>query len=281
MIKTYLDLGWHLFPLKHGGKTPLTPNGFKDATNNPHEIADWAKEESNWGISTGPSSLIVVDFDVHKGGTREAFEAIYGKLVDTVEARTGSGGTHLYYRNPGVFVKTRLGFIKGVDVLGATGYVVAPPSLHPNGKHYEWVNSPLTCAVAEAPQNLLDALQKSQDSRPKNVVEIYGKAKEVYYAAGDGRWAHLQRFAGALRSLGWGKPAITDALLSFYHNQCEPAEGYEAKIRSLANWVVTRPPINTRQDEGEAFVAYQGSVLKISRKELAEYLRKGAKVCSK
>jgi hypothetical protein len=201
MLKKYLDLGWFLFPLQHKGKAPLTSNGFKDASNSPYEIADWAKEESNWGVATGASGLIVVDLDVHKGGTREAFEAVVGALPKTAEARTGSGGTHLIYKNPGVKVKTRLGLIKGVDVLAATGYIVLPPSIHPNGVAYEWVVEPSQETIVEAPKNLIEALTAEERHSKAVVVEIFSNAKEVYHAAGEGRWAHLQRYAGSLRSL--------------------------------------------------------------------------------
>jgi hypothetical protein len=37
----YAKRGWMVFPQKPGEKTPLTPNGFKDATINENIIVRW------------------------------------------------------------------------------------------------------------------------------------------------------------------------------------------------------------------------------------------------
>ena len=60
-----------VFPLKSNGKTPLTPNGFKDATTDPVQIEAWAKKfpDANIGIACGSAShhLVVVDIDNKNG----------------------------------------------------------------------------------------------------------------------------------------------------------------------------------------------------------------------
>ena len=63
------DLGWKVFPLKPGGKDPLTPNGHKDATNDTVQVeAYWDKyPDANIGLACSDSGLIVIDLDRHEG----------------------------------------------------------------------------------------------------------------------------------------------------------------------------------------------------------------------
>lgn len=58
----------------------------------------------------------------------------------TARARTGGGGSHLYFRYPaGPAVANSASFLgPGLDVRGEGGYVVAPPS-RTEGP-YEWVD---------------------------------------------------------------------------------------------------------------------------------------------
>lgn len=79
--------GWHVFPLRSGGKVPAIPSahpdgdrcrgecgqhghGVHDATTDPDVIRMWWARwpDANVGISCGPSGLLVVDVDAH-GGT--------------------------------------------------------------------------------------------------------------------------------------------------------------------------------------------------------------------
>jgi hypothetical protein len=53
---------------------------------------------------------------------------------------TGSGGRHIYFLTDAPIrneASGRLG--QGIDVRGIGGQVLAPPTIHPNGKTYEWV----------------------------------------------------------------------------------------------------------------------------------------------
>jgi hypothetical protein len=65
-------------------------------------------------------------------------EAEYGRLPPGRTIRTGSGGTHLYFRHPGSPVHNDSGRLlgPGVDIRGDGGYVIAPPSRHATGGRY-------------------------------------------------------------------------------------------------------------------------------------------------
>ena len=91
------------------------------------------------------SGLVVLDVDVDKGGEESLreLEAEHGELPTTTIAVTGSGGMHYFFRHPGVEMRNSAGKLgAGLDVRGDGGYVVAAPSNHASGGHYDWLFSP-------------------------------------------------------------------------------------------------------------------------------------------
>lgn len=137
----YASLGWAVFPLVPCDKVPLIGkkaggNGLHDATTDPAQITTWWSEtpDANVGLVTGDKSgIVVVDVDGENG---EAALAHYGEIPTTVESRTGKG-RHLLFR--GANVRNSAGKLgPQLDVRGEGGYIVAPPSIHPNGSQYQW-----------------------------------------------------------------------------------------------------------------------------------------------
>jgi hypothetical protein len=126
--------GMHVFPLKPNSKQPATSNGLKDASDDPERVAAMFHPrfdglEKGIGIACEPSGLLVVDLDGDEGMAQR------DKFPPTLTALTGKGA-HLYYAGTGKSTVRRLG--EGVDTRGIGGYVVAPPSRHPNGHRYRW-----------------------------------------------------------------------------------------------------------------------------------------------
>lgn len=136
--------GWPVIPLR--GKIPMTAHGVKDATTDPQQIAAWwpAGARRNIGARV-PRSLLVLDIDPQNGGSlAELADTAGGQLPRTltVHSGRGTGGRHLYFLNPGgPLTSTRLP--AGIDVKTETGYLVMPPSLHPDtGQPYRWEDAP-------------------------------------------------------------------------------------------------------------------------------------------
>ena len=168
---SYAQKGIRVIPIKPGHKYPGIEAWQTKATTDVDTIkAWWAGEFAAYGIgiATGKTvqgQVFVVDVDdreQYRGSdTLHDLEARYGKLPDTVEAITGTGGRHLYFYAP-VEVRndagSRLGV--GLDIRGEGGQVLAHPTLHPNGRRYEWEDghSPNDRKPADAPQWLLTLL---------------------------------------------------------------------------------------------------------------------------
>jgi hypothetical protein len=141
--RTLATKGLSIFPCQPGAKTPATPNGLLAATTDPENIKQWwsANQDYNIGIATGETSGVwVLDIDGDEGeATLRALETEHGALPPTVEAITGGGGRHLYFRLADEPISNSAGKIgPGIDVRGDGGYVLAPPSLHPCGGRYQW-----------------------------------------------------------------------------------------------------------------------------------------------
>jgi hypothetical protein len=150
----YVARSWFIFPLKPRSKLPLISSkqggrGFHDATTDKAQIEKWwrACPEANIGLATGASGLVVIDIDGPEGLKElEAVARQWGgdsawPLPKTLASRTGrEGGIHLFYSGASIPSSQ----VKGshVDVRGSSGYVVLPPSVHPSGTIYQWMNWP-------------------------------------------------------------------------------------------------------------------------------------------
>src|SRR5262245_51970481 len=119
------------------GKHPLTRNGVQDSTVNEATIRAWWTEApiANVGVMTGPESGVwTLDADGRAGV--EALARLVqenGPLPPGPRSRTGGGGCHLLFSYPlaGKKIKNAAN-VNGlpIDVRGASGYIVAPPSRH-------------------------------------------------------------------------------------------------------------------------------------------------------
>jgi hypothetical protein len=136
-ITVYLNLGWSLIPIKPRSKEPLIPwKEFQTRRADMKEIEGWIARwpEMNIGLVTGCiSGLVVADLD---GLTGKAFGTQL-KLQSSITSLTGKG-KQLYYKWTEHADNSASKIAPGVDIRADGGFVVLPPSIHPNGKHYRW-----------------------------------------------------------------------------------------------------------------------------------------------
>jgi hypothetical protein len=136
----YAAKGFAVFPCKPRSKHPLTERGFLDATFNTGQITEWWRSmpTANVGLSCIASGLVVLDIDPRNGGNEilAALLAELGQLPATAEAASGGGGRHLIFHAPPGKMRGSLG--PGLDIKH-DGYIIVPPSVHPSGGAYRWV----------------------------------------------------------------------------------------------------------------------------------------------
>jgi hypothetical protein len=175
------ELGIRVIPIKPGQKYPPMQAWQDKASNDIHVVNDWFTSQYSGygiGIATGQTKhgrifvLDVDDRDEYKGSdTLHDLQEKYGQLPETVTAITGTGGQHLYFycdediRND---AGSRLGV--GLDIRGTGGQVLAAPTIHPNGRPYQWEHgaSPHERRPAKAPDWLVKLLTKQPEMvKPK------------------------------------------------------------------------------------------------------------------
>jgi len=161
----YASLGLRVIPLRPRDKAPVLSDWPAKATTDSDTIAKWWQQnpEANVGLVCG-EQIVVLDVDGPPG-----WESLTGvglkpeQLPVTWIAQTGrDGGQHLYFRHSYDSHRSRVRLLVGVDIKGDGGYVVAPPSVHPNGNHYQWQagRAPWDVNLAELPESLLQLLAK-------------------------------------------------------------------------------------------------------------------------
>lgn len=126
-------------------------------TTNPEVILEYWRRHPQAGIGIALAHT-VLDFDRRedRDGFKVAAERGWIPPRRTWAALTGSGGGHWH-----IDIESRNGTLRGedgkklaIDIKGAGGYVVAPPSIHRNGRRYAWIPglAPGEVPLAPAPR---------------------------------------------------------------------------------------------------------------------------------
>ena len=141
LVSEYDDRGWSTLPLIEKRPAISSWKELQTRRPTPDEIAEWHGASdpkfTNVGIVTGSvSRLVVVDCD--SPAAAEYWIADHPQTP--LRVNTGGGGQHFYYQLPdGATISNRvkMGGLT-IDLRAEGGYVVAPPSRHPNGNLYRW-----------------------------------------------------------------------------------------------------------------------------------------------
>ncbi|MDZ4234793.1 MAG: bifunctional DNA primase/polymerase, partial [Dietzia sp.] len=158
----YAADGLAVFPLVPRTKRPATAHGKDDATIDPATIRAWWTATPDANIAARPpEGVVVLDVDPRNGGTLESL----GELPTTYRARTGGGGWHVWCWLPEGCedrVRGKLDGAEGIDVKTSAGYLVMPPSVHPDGGRYILEDD---TEPAELPAHLLERITRRPVAR--------------------------------------------------------------------------------------------------------------------
>ena len=173
----YAKLGWSIFPIKTKEKKPkIKWEKYQREKATEEQIKNWWKKwpDANIGIVTGAiSGIIAIDIDSMQG--REAYINQFGELHGTISQRTGKPeALQLIFKHPkDQDYSNRARMLPDVDVRGDGGYIVAAPSIHPNGVQYQWDIDPTEMGLddlMDLPDDVKVELNNSQtiDGTNKN-----------------------------------------------------------------------------------------------------------------
>lgn len=216
LIQEYLNIGWSILPVKPEEKRPYMTNWLQYTRSRASKetVENWFSKLTNAGVGavTGKVSNMVV-LDVESWCDIPLDELLRKYPTQTV-ARSGSGGYHLYYQYPtGVSrVANRVGIFKGADLRADGGFIVLPPTIHPNGNRYEWIKrGPL----GMFPMSLLDLESKPTARGEDWIVEALRGVSE------GGRNDTCARLAGYFFKKGMTSD-IVEALLMDWNERNDP-----------------------------------------------------------
>lgn len=202
----YGQQGLAVFPLAPKTKIPRKgSNGFRDATKDPVVISRlWAEvPDANIAVATGTASgFLVLDIDGQTGW--QSFARLQNQLgplpiTATVitpgkikDGKHTGQGHHLYFRLPtDITLDSRNAIAENIDLKAERGYVVLPPSIHPDGTGtYQYAqNLALNqIPIAELPKpwieffvaattkkqlatNMKDTIANSENSPPQSPID--------------------------------------------------------------------------------------------------------------
>jgi archaellum biogenesis ATPase FlaH len=186
----YVSKGYPVIPIKHKDKTPAIESWkvFQEYKPTEDNLKIWFgnNSQNNIGIVTGEKSgLAVVDLD-----SQEAIKfAKKNHFPQTPTVKTGKG-YHLYCKHKeGTSNFQKRDDLPGIDLRAEGGYVVAPPSIHPSGCQYQWVEGK---GLDDLPLAELPDIVLSKNSDQKTPL------KELYQGVPEGqRNDSLTRLVGS------------------------------------------------------------------------------------
>jgi len=183
-IKYYILGGQEIFPCEVNGKSPITTNGYKDASSDPNQIKIWWENHpnANIGLATGKdANLVVIDVDVKNDvGGMESLEQLENECgrFDTLMVHSPSGGRHYYFKypqgNPSIGCRTNLR--SGIDIRANGGYIIAAGSTI-DGIPYQFKDKDKE--IAELPDELLKILT-TKSIKPKSISrnQVYNASQK-------------------------------------------------------------------------------------------------------
>lgn len=141
----------HKIKCKRPGKTPFLKEWQKRGVPSQEEVKLWKKSyrNRNIGLNLSKAGLVAIDLDGNQEEAEQLLKEISGGVLpDTWKFRTGSGAIRFLYKIPEkVTFKLKKYVIRNeekypsakIELLGQGQQTVLPPSIHPNGKKYEWI----------------------------------------------------------------------------------------------------------------------------------------------
>ena len=212
----YIDQGWSILPVKPSEKRPYITNWLQyQHTKATKEMADsWFTSLTGAGVGmvTGRISGVVV-LDVESYCSIPVDELLRRYPTQMI-SRTGTGGYHLFYLYPNGVSKmaNRVGIFEGADIRADGGFIVLPPTRHPNGKLYGWVKKG---PLGVFPKALLDIQSQPKAQGDGWITEALRGVSE------GGRNDACARLAGYFFHKGLNAD-IVEALLTEWNERNDP-----------------------------------------------------------
>ena len=220
----YVNSGWSVLPVKPEEKRPYMTNWLQyTRTKATQEVVEnWFRHLSGAGVGvvTGRiSNMVVLDVE---NWCKTPIEELLKKYPTQMISKSGSGGYHLFYQFPTNVskVSNRVGIFEGADLRADGGFIVLPPTVHPNGNKYEWVRKG---PLGVFPLPLLDLESKPTVRNEGWIVEALRGVSE------GGRNDTCARLAGYFFKKGINADIVEAMLLEWNERNDPPLPAKEVR----------------------------------------------------
>ena len=155
----YAQLGLTPIPLRSNSKAPYLHSWPRLKT---RTLLKHFRPDDNLGLRLGRQETgnVIIAIDVDSKNNGQLSTLVQNRSwPHTAEAITPSGGQHYLLTLPaGLTARTRLGLVRGIDLLGQGSLIVAEPS-SVDGREYVWLRHPQQ-GIAVAPEWLVADLRR-------------------------------------------------------------------------------------------------------------------------
>ena len=214
-----------IFPCRSRDKKPCISEWQHMATTEEETIRKWWRIWPDANIALFTQGFVVLDIDEHdkqESGheSLHELENQYEPLPETWIVETPTGGEHYYFRSNDPRLRAGTRIAPGIDFRGSGGYVLIPPSIHPNGRQYEWeaAHEPKETPLADLPEWLHDLILSKISKAASG-----GETTEIPETITSGQRNDLLfRAACSLRAKGFTDTEIFAALDEMNKNRCCP-----------------------------------------------------------
>jgi hypothetical protein len=279
--------GCKVFPCVPGTKDPATKHGWKDASNDPAQIAEWLKinPDFNWAVATGLSGLFIIDVDPEGLRRWEDMQNENPVLKSAVSraytVRTPRGGLHVYFRGKGPSTASRIA--PGIDTRGGIwkddkvvsgGYVLLPGSRTVNGSYSVLgghISNLPECVAAIVPErkktDTLGLVRNPDHDQPRNVSWAIDLLKG-YVASGrvsiEGKGGNGTAFqvAASIMDKAISPGLCADLMIEHWNPHCSPPWDeweIETLVRNAAEYGEdTKSGVKGFQANADVFSSFAG-----------------------
>lgn len=186
----YFEANFSIIPVSRAKKPIIRWRKYQEQRASNAEILNWfgANTRNCIGIVTGPlSNLTVVDTDNENGIKVISDMLPFG--FNCPKVRTPRGGVHFYFQYE-PRLRNQQGIIPGIDVRSEGGFVVAPPSIGPNGNGYEWIEPIGDTGVPKIPEEVVSFILRGRNpsggnppGRSSGILDQGSRDNTLFYVA--------------------------------------------------------------------------------------------------
>lgn len=248
-LTLYEKLHLALVPAIYGKKRPSVEwREYQEKRPSKRRVKEWFKEgKYNIAIICGSPSinLVVIDFDDM---------AIYPKFFDTTKmeketiiVKTGSGKRHVYLRTDEPIKSFKIPQLN-LEIRSHGNIVIAPPSLHPSGEHYEFVNPEVkkVIVVTDLEEMVWQKAEELGVPRPHDFFFEHSETTQGQPYTGRNPPCIVKLCQGVTEGIRNEAAMRVAAYWLKFKRHCTP----EQALRRLESWNnMNKPPLATRELE--------------------------------